>query len=175
MSCKALFLDRDGTLIVHRPYLSDPAGVKLIPGVRQALHNFIADGCRLFLFTNQSGVGRGLFTLEAVHRCNQRMLQLLELPAPGFTETCVATETPDMPQIYRKPSPRFILEMIAKYSLAPGEVCMVGDTLNDMQTGLNAGVRAALIQAQGAQAVPEGVLPYRDLGELYIKLRDERT
>jgi D-glycero-D-manno-heptose 1,7-bisphosphate phosphatase len=172
---KALFLDRDGTLIVHHPYLADPAGVELLPGVRAALHKFIMAGWRLFLFTNQSGVGRGLFTLDTVHRCNQRMLQLMDLPPPGFTESCVATETPDMPQLYRKPSPRFILEMMGKYSLSPAEVWMVGDSVSDMQAGLNAGVRSALIFEHDRTDVPSGILQCRDMGELYTKLHYGQT
>src|SRR5687767_8249729 len=119
MSSRALFLDRDGTLIESRHYLSDPSEVVLMPGVREALHRFVTEGYRLFLFTNQSGVGRGFFPLEAVHRCNERMLELLDLPPPRFTEVCIATETPEMPAVYRKPSPRFIHEMMEKYALNP--------------------------------------------------------
>jgi D-glycero-D-manno-heptose 1,7-bisphosphate phosphatase len=162
---RALFLDRDGTLIVHRPYLSDPAEVELMSGAREALHRFMSEGCRLFLFTNQSAVGRGLFTLETVHRCNQRMLELLNLPPPAFTEICIATETPEMPAIYRKPSPKFILEMMAKYSLNPAETWMVGDMPSDVNAGLNAGVRTALIKADPTIAVPAGVLLCRDWRE----------
>lgn len=81
MPAKALFLDRDGTIIADKHYLADPAGVELLPGAREALHGFLADGWRLFLFTNQSGVGHGLFTLEDARRCNARMDELLGLPA----------------------------------------------------------------------------------------------
>ena len=160
---KAIFLDRDGTLIVNRHYLADPARVELLPGVREALHGFLADGCRLFLFTNQSGIGRGMFSLETVLHCNRRMFELLALPAPGFTETCIAPETPGMPVVYRKPSPRFILEMSAKFSLPPTGTWMVGDKMDDVQAGLNAGVRAALIQPGDAAALPDGVWQCRDL------------
>ena len=165
MSAPALFLDRDGTLIASHHYLADPAKVTLLPGVREALHRFLGRGYRLFLFTNQSAVGRGLFTLETVHRCNQRMLELLDLPAPGFTEICNATETPDMPTVYRKPSPRFILEMIAKYSLSPAETWMIGDMPCDIQAGLNAGVRTAWIKPETVTMVPDGVWQGRNFLE----------
>ncbi len=170
---RALFFDRDGTLIVHRPYLADPDGVELMPGVRKVLHQFISDGCLIFLFTNQSGVGRGLFTIDAVHHCNQRMLELLALPAPGFTEICIATETLEMPQLYRKPSPRFILEMIEKYSLAPQQTWMIGDAFNDVMAGLNAGVRAAMVHGVEKQKLPAGVLRCGDFEELYTSLPHE--
>lgn len=151
---RAIFLDRDGTLIHNRHYLSDPAGVELLPGVREALHGLLRDGWLLFLFTNQSGVGRGMFTLDDVRRCNERMLELLGLPAPGFTGTCIAPEAPEQPQVYRKPSPRFILEMLAKHRIAADDAWMVGDGPADVGAGQNAGIRAALIDGQGAAAAP---------------------
>lgn len=157
MKHKAVFLDRDGTLIVNRHYLADPAGVELLPGVRDALHRLLADGYMLFLFTNQSGVGRGMFDLETVHRCNERMLEMLALPAPGFTEICIAPETPEMPAVYRKPSPRFILEMVARHSLDPAQTWMVGDGPADVQAGINAGVRAALLRGASTPAYPPEV------------------
>lgn len=167
---KALFLDRDGTLIVDRHYLADPGQVELLPGVKDSLHGAVAAGYRLFLFTNQSGVGRGMFTLEAVHRCNARVAELLALPEPGFVEICNATESPDEPAVYRKPSPRFILEMLAKHSLAPAATWMVGDKLSDVQAGVNAGVRAALLQSAAHPGLPAGVWQCRDLADFCSKL-----
>lgn len=166
----ALFLDRDGTLIEDRHYLSEPEGVELIAGVKETLHGFIARGCRLFLFTNQSGVGRGLFPLEAVQRCNARMLELLALPAPGFVDMCVATEAPEMPPVYRKPSPRFIQEMIARHSLDTTSTWMVGDRVNDVNAGLNAGVQTALISSGTSEKIPMGVWRCRDLQDFQARL-----
>jgi len=173
LSDKAIFLDRDGTLIVNRHYLSDPAGVELLPGAKDALHRFLAGGYRLFLFTNQSGVGRGLFTLETVHRCNARMLELLQLPAPGFTEVCIAPETPEAPPVYRKPSPRFITEMMAKYSLAPARSWMVGDGPADVEAGRNAGIRSALLHDVSVANLPAGTWSCRDLADFNARLERE--
>lgn len=175
MSDKALFLDRDGTLIVKHHYLAEPAKVELLPGVRDTLHRFMAQGYRLFLFTNQSAIGRGLFTLETVQRCNARMLELLELPSPGFTELCIAPETPKMPAVYRKPSPRFILEMLAKYSLSPKATWMIGDMPSDVEAGMNAGVRTVLITDKVASAAPEGVWQCRDFPEFETRLLEEKS
>ncbi len=142
---KALFLDRDGTIIFDKHYLSDPAGVELVPGVAAALARALALGYRLFLFTNQSGIARGMYTLDDVHRCNRRMDELLGLPAPIFADICIATEGPDEPAVYRKPSPRFILESIARHGLDPKHCWMVGDREGDIDAGLNAGIRAAAV------------------------------
>ena len=160
---KALFLDRDGTLILDKHYLADPAGVELIPGVAAALGRARALGCRLFLHTNQSGIARGLFTVDDVRRCNERMAELLGLPRPIFDAICIAPEGPDDPPQYRKPAPRFIHEMIARHQLDPRKCWMVGDREGDIQTGLNAGIGAAAvctgkIDAAGwALVAPRGV------------------
>jgi D-glycero-D-manno-heptose 1,7-bisphosphate phosphatase len=142
---KALFLDRDGTIIVDKHYLADPAGVELIPGVRTALQRARELGYKLFLFTNQSGIGRGLYTLDDVLLVNARMETLLALASPLFTELCIAPEAPDQPSLYRKPSPRFIEEMIAAHHLDPAHCAMIGDRPSDAQAGLNAGIRSIAI------------------------------
>jgi len=142
---KALFLDRDGTIILDKHYLADPAGVELIPGVRSALQRARELGYKLFLFTNQSGIGRGLYTLDDVLLVNARMETLLALASPLFTELCIAPEAPDQPSLYRKPSPRFIQEMIAAHHLDPAHCAMIGDRPSDAQAGLNAGIRSIAI------------------------------
>jgi D-glycero-D-manno-heptose 1,7-bisphosphate phosphatase len=140
---KALFLDRDGTLILDKHYLADPAGVELIPGVSEALRRARSLGYKLFLFTNQSGVARGMYTLDDVDRCNRRMEELLGLPLPLFTETCIAIEGPEVTDGYRKPSPRFILESIARHDLDPRHCWMIGDRESDIDAGLAAKIQCA--------------------------------
>ncbi|HUR60327.1 MAG TPA: HAD-IIIA family hydrolase [Opitutaceae bacterium] len=142
---KALFLDRDGTLILDKHYLADPAGVELIPGVTDSLRQARRLGYKLFLLTNQSGIGRGLHTLDEALRCNARMEELIGLPAPLFDEVCIAPESSEQPQVYRKPSPRFILESIARHRLDPKQCWMVGDRESDIQAGANAGIHSAAV------------------------------
>jgi len=144
---QALFLDRDGTLIEKRHYLSDPEDVVLIPGTREALRRARDSGVHLFLFSNQSGVGRGYFTMADVNRVNYRMLELLDLGDDLFSGVCIATERPDEPSRYRKPSPRFIEEMLEERGIATDAAWMLGDTPADWEAGLNAGVRVAAIAA----------------------------
>lgn len=163
-----LFLDRDGTLIPDRDYLADPARVELIPGVAEALRRARDRGHALFLFTNQSGIGRGYHTLADTHACNARMLELIGLGPGLFAGTCIAPEAPDQPSLYRKPSPRFILESIAAHGLDPGRCWMVGDRESDLAAGLAAGIRAAAVctgkhdAAGWAGRLPTGVPLYAD-------------
>ena len=143
---KALFLDRDGTLILDKVYLADPAGVELIPGTAGALGRARSLGYKLFLFTNQSGIGRGLHTIEDTHRVNTRMLELLGFPGAVFDGICVAPEAPGQPIAYRKPSPRYILETLAAHALDSAHCWMVGDSAADIAAGLAAKIRVAAVQ-----------------------------
>lgn len=142
---KALFLDRDGTLVVDKHYLKDPNDVELLPGVSAFLQEAKACGYLLFLFTNQSGVRRGYYTNADIMRCNERMLELLNLPGDYFDAMCIAEELPTDVQVYRKPSPRFILEMIEKYDLDPKECWMIGDKIDDLAAGINGGINSAWV------------------------------
>jgi D-glycero-D-manno-heptose 1,7-bisphosphate phosphatase len=113
--------------------------------VTEALRRVQSLGYQLFLFTNQSGIARGLHSLDDVLRCNARMEELLALPLPLFTDICIATEGPEEPQVYRKPSPRFILESIARHHLDPAQCWMVGDREGDIDAGLNAHINVAAV------------------------------
>lgn len=141
MKLRALILDRDGTLIEHIPYLADPDDLRLLPGVRGALEHARILGVRLFLHSNQSGVGRGLFTTEAVDACNRRMLDLLGFGSDDFEQICIAPEHPDKPSVYRKPSPEFAREIMRETGLVPDEICYVGDRGSDLATARAAGTR----------------------------------
>ncbi len=143
---KGLFLDRDGTLIVDKVYLADPEGVELIAGTAEGIARARGLGYRLFLFTNQSGIGRGYHTLDDSRRVNARMEEMLGLPRPIFDEICIAPEAPGQPIQYRKPSPRFVLEAIERHGLDPALCWMVGDSASDLGAALGAGIRAALVR-----------------------------
>ena len=137
----ALVLDRDGTLIEHVPYLADPAEVRLLPGVPAALRLARNAGARLFLHSNQSGVGRGLFPLSAVDDCNKRLIEALDLGSAPFERICIAPEAPDAPSVYRKPSPAFAREILRDFALEPEDLWYCGDRGSDLETARRAGVR----------------------------------
>ena len=145
---KALFLDRDGTLIVDKGYLCNPDDVELLPYVCESLRFFQKEQWIFFLFSNQSGVGRGYYSLEQAQLCNQKLLQLLGLGEQFFQKICLATETPEQVPIYRKPSPRFILECIEEFNLDRHQCWMIGDKLSDVQAGLRARIQVALLTTQ---------------------------
>ena len=153
LSPKAVFLDRDGTLIENRHYLASPEGVAVLPGVREGLARARAAGAKLFLFTNQSGVGRGMFTLADVEAVNRRMIEAIGLGDDLFAGVCIAPERPDEPVVYRKPSPRFIYEMLVEHAVSTGAAWMVGDSPADWEAAINAGIEAAAIVPDSAAEV----------------------
>ena len=76
---RAVFFDRDGTLIKDVHYLKDPADIKIIDGVSEALNEIKKAGFLIFMHTNQSGIARGYYDWADVHACNRRMLELYNL------------------------------------------------------------------------------------------------
>ena len=175
-SPRAIFLDRDGTLIENRHYLASPEGVAVLPGVREGLRLARERGAKLFLFTNQSGVGRGYFTLADVEAVNRRMIEAIGLGDDLFAGICIAPERPDEPPVYRKPSPRFIHEMLAKHVLAAETAWMLGDAPSDWEAGLSAGIRSAAIvpdpdaETQRERRLALGVLAYASLHEWAVRM-----
>ena len=121
-------------------YLSGPKLVEVLPGVKETLKYLKQKGWLFFLVTNQSGVGRGYFTMKEVNACNARLLELLEADENFFSRICISTGTPDNPGDYRKPSPKFILECMKAYHLDPHNCWMVGDRNSDVLAGKNAGI-----------------------------------
>lgn len=132
-------LDRDGTLIRHIPYLCDPAQVEVLPTVVAGLTRLVASGHKLFLHTNQSGVGRGYFSLAEAIACNDAMLEQIGLGDDLFEDICVCPEAPDQHISYRKPSSRYGLEILKKYGKNTQDLCYIGDNVTDLLTAKNIG------------------------------------
>jgi len=145
----AVFLDRDGTLIEERNYLSRPEDVAIFPGVGPALKGLQDIGFKLFIVSNQSGVGRGYFTLADVDRVNGRLLQGLSPDGVRFEKIYIAPEAPDIPSRGRKPSPQFLFDARNEFGVDLGQSYIIGDKLIDLQTGWNASVRKCILVRTG--------------------------
>jgi D-glycero-D-manno-heptose 1,7-bisphosphate phosphatase len=146
---RAVFLDRDGTIIVEKHYLKDPAEVELIPGAAQALRRLRERGFLLIMVTNQSGIGRGYYTMADMARVNARILGDLARDEVLFEKVYFAPEAPDQPSRGRKPCPQFLFDARDEFGIDLGQSYMVGDKLADMECGWNARLRAALLVRTG--------------------------
>ncbi len=145
----AVFLDRDGTLIEERGYLHRPEDVVDLPGVAGALRKLLSAGFGLFMVTNQSGVGRGYFSLANVERVHQNLLKQLEKESVRFEKIYVAPEAPDQPSRGRKPSPQFLFDARDEFGLVLSESYIIGDKLIDLQCGWNANLRKSILVRTG--------------------------
>lgn len=150
---KAVFLDRDGTLNVEKEYLSDPAALVLFPGLGPALRALADAGFRLFIVTNQSGIGRGYYTEDDMHRVNARLTETLAREGVRFDGIYFAPEAPDRPGRGRKPSPQFLLDARDESGVDLGQSFMVGDKISDLACGWNAGVRQSILVKTGYGAI----------------------
>ncbi len=142
---KAVFLDRDGTLIYEKPgvYLSDPAHVRLYKSTRPALSLLTKSGFHLFIVSNQSGIGRGYFTEKQVNAVHAHLLDLLR---PVKIEDIVfCPHAPDAHCACRKPNPKLGLDLIQKYHIDPAQSYMIGDKKADVEFGQALGVRTVLV------------------------------
>jgi D-glycero-D-manno-heptose 1,7-bisphosphate phosphatase len=146
---RAVFLDRDGTLIEEKYYLHRSEDVVIYPAAGGALKRLQDAGFKLFMVTNQSGVGRGMFTLDDVHKVNDFLCGELAKDGVQFQKIYIAPETPDVPSRGRKPSPQFLFDARIEYGLNLAESYMIGDKLIDLECGWNAGVRASLLVRTG--------------------------
>src|SRR5258708_20509839 len=151
----AVFLDRDGTLIVDKDYLSRPEDVVIFPGVGAALKKLYGQGFKLFIVSNQSGVGRGYFTMADVEKVNDRLLSDLARESVEIEKIYIAPEAPDMPSRGRKPSPQFLLDARDEFGLDLAQSYMIGDRLTDLECGWNAGVKRSILVRAGYGAACE--------------------
>src|SRR6266498_3505653 len=139
----AIFLDRDGTIIEEGNYISRPEQVVILPGTAAALQKLQSSGFKLFIVSNQSGVGRGYFSLADVERVNEHIRQ--EFAGVHFEKIYIAPEAPDTPSRGRKPSPQFLFDARDEFGINLANSYMIGDKMIDLQCGWNAGVRKSIL------------------------------
>jgi D-glycero-D-manno-heptose 1,7-bisphosphate phosphatase len=154
---RAIFLDRDGTLIAEKNYLRRPEDVVIFPGVAAALKRLGDAGFKLFIVSNQSGVGRGYFTLADVERVNEHLVRELARDGVRLEKIYFAPEAPDQPSRGRKPSPQFLFDARDAFDVDLAQSYMVGDKLIDLECGWNAGVKQSLLVRTGYGAELEQV------------------
>jgi D-glycero-D-manno-heptose 1,7-bisphosphate phosphatase len=139
----AVFFDRDGTLMHEVHYCDDPAKVAAIPGAADALRRLKARGYRIIIITNQSGIGRGYFTVAQFEAVQAELLRQL---GPGLVDaTYFCPDHPDQESTRRKPAPGMIFEAEKEHALDLKNSFFIGDAASDIQCGKNAGVRTILV------------------------------
>jgi histidinol-phosphate phosphatase family protein len=151
----AVLLDRDGTLIEDVPYNGDPDKVRALPGAREALDRLRAEGLRLGVVTNQSGLARGLFTTDDLRRVNARVEELL---GPFDTWRICPHDDGDGCRC-RKPGPGLIEAASAELGTDPRRCVVVGDIGRDMTAATAAGAAGILVPTPVTRAEEVAAAP----------------
>lgn len=158
MSAKAqaaIFIDRDGTLIEDRDYLHKPEEVVFFPGALQALAAASRAGFVIVMVTNQSGVGRGYFTMADVESVHRYINAELAKEGVAIARIYTAPEAPNQPSRGRKPSPAFLHDARDELGLDLSQSFMIGDKWIDVEAGWNAGVKQSILVRTGYGAEVE--------------------
>ena len=155
---RVVVLDRDGTLVIDRGYLSDPDGLEFEPGAVAGLQRLYSHGYRLVVASNQSGVGRGLFTLERLASMNARLNAMVEASGARLEGIYCCPHAPDAGCTCRKPAPGLLLRAASELGFKPESAVVIGDKESDMEFGRLAGAATIRIAADGA-AAPGGTAP----------------
>jgi D-glycero-D-manno-heptose 1,7-bisphosphate phosphatase len=154
----AVFLDRDGTVIVDRHYLGDPAGVELLPGAADAISRLNRAGIKVILVTNQSGIGRGYFS-ESDFRAVQRRLSKLLADADAHLDGVYhCPHSPDETPACecRKPKPGLFLMGAAEHRVDLCRSFLVGDRDRDVSPARALGATGILVHPDGPRPGSEG-------------------
>ncbi|MEI7905151.1 MAG: HAD-IIIA family hydrolase, partial [Candidatus Firestonebacteria bacterium] len=142
----AVFLDRDGTINVEKEYLSEPKDLKLIRGAAEGIKILNDAGYLAIVTTNQSGVGRGLFTEKTLKKIHAKLVLLLERKDGARLDSIVyCKHSPDAGCDCRKPLPGMINKAAEDFNVNIKKSYVVGDKKADIEFGKKAGAKTILV------------------------------
>jgi len=171
---KAVFLDRDGVINVEKGYLHRVEDFEFLPGAPEALRLLKEAGFLLIVVTNQSGVARGYYSLEAVHELHRHLQDELIPYGAAIDGFYICPHHPDHESedqltecSCRKPLPGMIEKAVSDFHIDPARSYLVGDKLSDSEAGRAAGCRCFLVRTGygdiPAVSVPKDVTIVDDL------------
>jgi len=159
-SQKAVFLDRDGVLNVDLGYTYKPSDLRLVSGMIEGLKKLVHSGYKLVMITNQSGVARGMFTLDHVHAFNAELVRAIQSEIPGFKFDAIMI-CPHHPKgivaefttecACRKPGTKLLTDAAVALHIDLSQSWLVGDKDSDVDCALNASMRAIQVTMGGKQ------------------------
>ena len=153
MTNKAVFFDRDDTLIKDVGYMFDPEDLKYFPRTIETLKVLAENNFELFIVTNQSGVGRGYFTLDQMHKFNDHLQEDLKKQGIEIKDIAFCPHSPEDNCGCRKPLPKMILDLCSKHNIDRDQSFMFGDKDSDLKAGENAGLKSFKIHGRDISEV----------------------
>jgi D-glycero-D-manno-heptose 1,7-bisphosphate phosphatase len=156
---RVVALDRDGTIIVERHYLSDPSLVELLPGAAAGMRRMRALGLGLIVVTNQSGVGRAYFDEAQLSRIHDRLLALLAAEGVQLDGVYYCPHVPDDACLCRKPEPGLLERAAQELGFDLRASFVIGDNTTDIELGRRVGARTLLVRTgYGAELEARGMV-----------------
>jgi D-glycero-D-manno-heptose 1,7-bisphosphate phosphatase len=149
---KAVFLDRDGVVnevkTARVNFVNKPDELYLLPGVAEAIASLRQKGFKIFIVTNQGGIGWGYMKEETLHRIHEKLKAdlLKENPAAIIDDIAYCPHKPSAGCQCRKPKPGMLRELAKKHNIDLSQSWMVGDMESDIHAGRMAGCQTALIK-----------------------------
>lgn len=142
---KAIFLDRDNTLIEDSGYFHDPNAITFLPNVIPGLLDLQQAGFLLFIISNQSGIGRGYFPESDTIAVHEKITGLLREQNILIEKIYYCPHTPEEDCLCRKPKPDLVLRAAEEFGVELAKSFFIGDHMKDMETGRAAGTTTVLI------------------------------
>ncbi len=147
---RVVLLDRDGTVVIDRGYLADPAGLEFLPGAAEGLRRLYQGGWRLVIISNQSGVGRGLFTLARLDEMNQRLRQMVREAGADLAGIYCCPHRPEDGCACRKPNVELVRQAAHELQFEPSAAVVIGDRDSDIELGRRLGATSIRLSPQAA-------------------------
>lgn len=151
---RAVFLDRDGTIIHHIPYLSDPDQLKLFPDTVKSLKMIRAAGFLSILVTNQSGIRRGYLTEDKLSTIHEKLNALLSEGGAQLDAIYYCHHHPIDNCVCRKPKPGMLIAASEKYNLDLSGSYIIGDDPKDVEVGSLVGCKTVLLSKETNLILP---------------------
>jgi D-glycero-D-manno-heptose 1,7-bisphosphate phosphatase len=168
---KAVFLDRDGTIIEDPGYLADPGKVSLLPGAAQAIRRLSEHGFRVLVVTNQSGIARGLLSVEGYRATEHRLDQLLAREKAAVDDHYFCPHLPEIsgPCECRKPGTLLYRQAAERFGIDLQQSWWIGDRVRDLIPAQALGGKGILVltgvgKSEVADAAARSFIRVEDLG-----------
>lgn len=151
-----VLLDRDGTIIIEKNYLSTPDDIEFIPGSIEALRKLRNLGFGLLVITNQSGIGRNYFDLTTLNKIHKKMTDMLFEHGVLLDDIYFCPHTPEDNCSCRKPKAGLVEKAIKKHNFSSSMSFVIGDNKQDIELGRNIGAITILVKTgYGAKVAKE--------------------
>lgn len=160
---RAVFLDRDGTIVEDSGYLAHEDRVRLLPGAARAIRRLNDNGVLAIVITNQSGIARGLLSEDDYHRTERRLDQLLAESGAHIDAHFFCPHLPELngPCECRKPGTLLYRQAAEQFDIDLPRSWWVGDRARDVLPAGSFGARGVLVLGEAGDSAASGTTAHR--------------